>query len=153
MENQTQIQTDEIQKDNSEELKKAKKAKQTDLNGAHIVEHPKRGLPALVLELLNKNMTVQVTNNGYYLSGFYGLNKENGVGYIFFQETSDPELLAFYDSKNNKHPVRTFEDLVTLNATIWGQFFKISAEYKKPDSTWFPYMLEYGVINITPPTK
>lgn len=139
-------------KETLDNVKKPKK-KDNDLNGLTINETPNRGLPSLVKEILDKNIKVILTKNGYYLSGFYGLNKDKESGYIFFQETNEPESLVFYDAKNTKHIVRSFKDVVNLNAIVWGYFFKISEDYKKPDQEWFPYMLEYGVLNITPPTK
>lgn len=139
-------------KENQDPIKKQKK-RENDLNGLTINETPNRSLPNLVKELLDRNIHVILTKNGYYVSGFYGLNRNKENGYIFFQETSDPEALVFFDAKNTKHIVRSFRDIVSLNATVWGYYFRIADEFKKPDSEWFPYMIEYGVLNITPPTK
>lgn len=149
--------TDNIENhiDSTEEKKKQKKSKDAEFVNVTIVEQPNASLPNLIKELLDKNFTLSLSKTGYYLHGFYGMNKsaENQSGSIFFQETSDPTLLAFYDHKGNKHPVRSFEDIVSLNATIWGVYYKLSPDYKKPDTMWFPYMIEYGVLNIAPPAR
>lgn len=138
-----------------EEKKKQKKSKDNDFQGVEIREYPNSALPSLIVNLLNNNFTVTLAKTGYYVNGFYGLNRQEGQdsGSVFFQETSDPNLFAFYDHKCVKVPIRTFEELVVFNAQMWGVYFKQSQDYKKPDSHWFPYMLEYGVLNITPPSK
>lgn len=137
----------------TDEKKKPKKNKESEFQGVSIIDQPTRSLPKLVNELINKNFTIHLTKNGYYIPGFYGLNRCGDTGYAFFQETTDPELLAFYDAKGNKVPVRSFTDLVSFNANIWGYFYKTNEDYKKPDPQWFPYMMELNILNITPPSK
>lgn len=139
-----------VEEKNSEKKKSAKKNKD-DLGDLKIIENPVRNLPKLINEVLEKNFSVILTKNGYYISGFYGLNQENGKkGFAFGQETTNPEVLVFFDSKGHKHLIKSFEDLVNFNNHVWGLFFKLSEEYKKPNSEWFHYLLDLGVLNITP---
>lgn len=116
-----------------------------------IIDKPVRNLPKLIGELLNKNFSVVLTQNGYYIEGFYGIQQnESFKGYIFAQETTEDGTLAFFDAKGHKHYIKTFEELASLNSIVWGQFYKTTDEYKKPNAKWFGFMLELGVLNITP---
>lgn len=142
--------------DNIMESDKNKKSKlvKNDLSNIKIIDKPIRNLPQLIEELLSKKFDVLLSINGYYVSGFYGLNKDIGKdGYIYCQETNELNSLIFYDAKGHKHLIKSFEDLVKLNSLIWGSFFKISEDYKKPNILWFNYMLELDVLNITPYSK
>ena len=66
------------------------------------------------------------------------------------KDTSEAGTLVLFDSKMNKHLVRDFSDVVKFHNLVWGHFYKLSESYKKPDDLWFKYMLEYGVLTITP---
>lgn len=111
---------------------------------------PNRVLPALIEELLEKNICVILSKDGYYIEGFYGLNENIGKkGFIFAQETTEDGTLVFNDARNSKHLVKNFEDLVKLHNHVWGQFFK-QEEFQKPDTNWLSYMLEYDVLNLRP---
>lgn len=133
------------------EQEKKKRKKDDVLGDAQILEYPNRTIPKLLEEAIEKNFPVVLTKDGYLVGGFYGLNSNIlGGGFAFAQDTSLPNTLVFLDSKGAKHLVKNFEELVAFNSTVWGQFFKTSPDYKKPNSQWFPYMLEYGVLNISP---
>lgn len=126
------------------------KAKKTT-NTIKAIEKPNRQLPKLIQSILDKNFLVLMNSNGYYVEGFYGLkNTDAPIGYIYCQETTEEGTLVFLDLKGHKHYVKSFEELVSLNSVVWGQFFKQSDEFKKPNAKWFGFMLELGVLNITP---
>lgn len=128
-----------------------KKTKKDALSGLDILEKPARKIPAIIEETLSNNIAVELASNGYYISGFYGLNSDKGkTGYVFIQETSDPESLVAYDNKGTKHLLKNFEDLVRFNNQVWATFFKVSEDYRKPDMKWFPFLLQYDALNITP---
>lgn len=135
----------------ADEKKKEKAKKKDELGGLEVLQFPNRTLPALIEELLEKNFPVRLAKDGYYVGGFYGLNSEtDNKGFAFAQDTSEANTLVFYDSKNHKHVIKTFEDLVKFHNHVWGLFYKVAKEYQKPDTGWFSYMLEYGVLSITP---
>lgn len=137
-----------------QELEKKKKTKQKSEfelpQGVQVLPLPNRTLPKLIEELLEKDIPVVLAKDGYYIGGFYGLNTHNKKGYAFAQDTSEANTLVFYDNKNNECAVKKFEDLVRFNSHVWSAFFKLSEDYKKPDSMWFGYMLEYNALSITP---
>jgi hypothetical protein len=131
--------------------KKKSKNKQNAMQGIEVLEFPNRTLPKLIEELLDKNIPVHLSKNGYYVGGFYGLNSENEhKGFAFAQDTNEANTLVFLDNKGHKHIIRSFEDLVKFHNHVWGIYFKISDSFKKPDNLWFGYMLQYGVLSITP---
>lgn len=139
-----------VQEETIQEKKKAKK-KEEALQGIEVLEFPNRTLPKLLEELLEKDIPVHLSKNGYYVGGFYGLNSEtNHKGFAFAQDTNEANTLVFFDNKGHKHIVRTFEDLVKFHNHVWGIYFKLSNDFKKPDNLWFGYMLQYGVLSITP---
>lgn len=128
-----------------------KKKKKDDLGGLTLLLKPTRRLPSLVEECLDKGFTVSLSKEGYYVSGFYGLNEHNQYkGFTFLQETDSPSVMVGYDHKNNKHVINSFEDLVKFNRLIWSVFYKQNDEYKKPDPTWFEYLLAFGAVEVTP---
>ena len=130
--------------------KTPKKKKEDPLNGVTVLEQPSRKLPQLVEELLEKNIPVRLTKKGYLVGGFYGLGDGDNKGFASLQETNKENTLVFFDNKGREHVVESFEDLVKFNNFVWGVFFKLSEDYKKPDFLWFQYMLQYGVLSITP---
>lgn len=130
--------------------KSPKKKKEDLLNGVSILDKPSRKLPSLVEELLEKNIPVRLNKKGYSVGGFYGLGENENKGFASFQETNKPNTLIFFDNKGREHIVESFEDLVKFNNVIWGVFFRLSEDYKKPDFLWFQYMLQHGVLSITP---
>lgn len=135
----------------SEEKKKNKKVKEDIFNNITILNEPKRNIPKVIEAALENGIPVTLSKNGYFVGGFYGLNHDNQhQGFAFAQETSEPNALVFYDSKNHRHLIKTFEDLVKFHNHVWGLFYKVSDEYKKPDMLWFSFMLQYGVLSITP---
>lgn len=137
--------------DNEATQNKKNKKKQEGLLGIEVLEFPNRTLPKLIEELLEKNIPVRLSKNGYYVAGFYGLNSDNeNKGLAFCQDTNEANTLVFFDNKGHKHVVKNFEDLVKFNNVVWGNFFKLSEDFKKPDNLWFMYMLQYGVLSITP---
>lgn len=118
--------------------------------GVEILEKPKRILPSIIEELLDKNISVILSKDGYFIEGFYGLNENIGKkGFVFAQETNEDGSLIFLDARNSKHVVKNFEELVRFNNHVWGQFFK-QDEYQKPDTNWLSYMLEYDVLSLRP---
>lgn len=147
-----QFKTETNQNSTSDNLvdKTPKKKKEDPLHGINILEKPSRKLPSLVEELLEKNIPVRLTKKGYLVGGFYGLGDNDNKGFASFQETDKVNTLVFFDNKGREHVVESFEDLVKFNNFIWGIFFKLSEDYKKPDLLWFQYMLHYGVLSITP---
>lgn len=137
------------QSNNSNITEKSKNKKNT--NTIKTSDKPNRQLPKLIQSVLDKNFLVLMNSSGYYIEGFYGIkNADAPVGYIFCQETTEDGTLLFIDSKGHKHYVKSFEELASLNSIVWGQFFKQSEDYKKPNAKWFGFMLELGVLNITP---
>lgn len=130
--------------------KTPKKKKEDPLHGISILDKPSRKLPPLVEELLEKNIPVRLSKKGYLVGGFYGLGESDNKGFASFQETNKPNTLVFFDNKGREHIVESFEDLVKFNNSIWGVFFRLSEDYKKPDFLWFQYMLQHGVLSITP---
>lgn len=130
--------------------KSPKKKKEDPLNGVTILEKPSRKLPRLVEELLEKNIPVRLSKKGYLVGGFYGLGESENKGFASFQETTKDNTLLFFDNKGREHIIESFEDLVKFNNFIWGVFFRLSEDYKKPDFLWFQYMLQHGVLSITP---
>lgn len=140
--------------DNETERKKPgrkPKGENDNLGDAQVLDYPNRTLPKLLEEVIEKDFVVVLGKDGYYIEGFYGLNPNmlNG-GYVLAQDTTIANALALTDSKGNRHLVKTFEELVFFHSMVWGSFFKSSAEYKKPNPKWFPFLLEYGALNISP---
>ncbi len=134
---------------NTDMVEKSKPKKTT--NVIKVSEKPNRHLPKLIQSVLDKNFLVVMNSSGYYIEGFYGLKHSDApIGYIFCQETTEEGTMLFLDAKGHKHYVKSFEELASLNSIVWGQFFKQSDEYKKPNAKWFGFMLELGVLNITP---
>lgn len=151
LEQQTTHSAPSLHTETTEDKKKTRKNKEDPLAGLDILEKPVRKLPKVIEEVLKNNIEVRLTSNGYYVDGFYGLGADKGqLGFAFAQETSEPDTLVFYDNKNAKHVIRNFEDLVKFNNHVWGAFFKLSEDYKKPDLKWFSFLLQYGVLSITP---
>ncbi len=133
----------------------AEKAEQKKVKKAEVslktIDKPVRQLPKIINELIEKNFSIVLNQKGYFVEGFYGISNETSfTGYIFAQETSEPNTLVFFDAKGHKHYIKSFDELVALNSVVWGQFYKVSDAYKKPNAKWFSYMLESGVLNITP---
>lgn len=141
----------DLQNEQEVDKKKKKVKSEFDLGETtQILPSPNRTLPKLIEEILEKDLPVFLSKDGYYVGGFYGLNPGSKKGFAFAQDTSEANTLVFFDSKNNPCAIRGFEDLVKFNSHIWSSFYKLSEDYKKPDSLWFGYMLEYNVLNITP---
>jgi hypothetical protein len=133
------------------EDKKKKKAKDDVFSNITVLNEPNRKIPKIIEEVLAHGISVSLAPNGYYIEGFYGLNADTKhVGFALAQETNEPEYLVLYDNKNHKHLIKSFEDLVKFHNHVWGLFFKISEDYKKPDILWFGFMLQYNVLSITP---
>ncbi len=117
------------------------------------IDIPNRKLPVLIDEIIEKGFSVSLVKNGYYIEGFYGINSSkdsNKLGFAFCQDSTEENSFIFLDAKGHKHIIKSFKDLVVFNSVVWSYFYKISDLYKKPDSKWFPYMLELDVLNITP---
>lgn len=148
--NQFKVETNQTPVSDTSVEKTPKKKKEDPLHGVTILEKPSRKLPALVEDLLEKNIPVRLTKKGYLVGGFYGLGDNDNKGFASFQETDKANTLVFFDNKGREHVVESFEDLVKFNNFVWGVFFKLSEDYKKPDLLWFQYMLQYGVLSITP---
>lgn len=148
--NQFKVETNQTPVSDTSVDKTTKKKKEDPLHGITILEKPSRKLPALVEELLEKNIPVRLTKKGYLVGGFYGLGDNDNKGFASFQETDKANTLVFFDNKGREHVVESFEDVVKFNNFVWGVFFKLSEDYKKPDLLWFQYMLQYGVLSITP---
>lgn len=141
--------TDILEQEVEKKKKKVKNEFELGEN-TQVLPSPNRTLPKLIEIALEKDIPVYLTKDGYYVGGFYGLNSGNKKGFAFAQDTSEANTLVFYDSKNNQCAIRSFEDLVKFNSHVWSSFYKLSEDYKKPDSLWFGYMLEYNALNITP---
>lgn len=136
----------EVEKHETEKVAKKKKEEVSFT----LLDKPSRILPSLVEELLEKNIPVRLTKKGYLVGGFYGLGDSENKGFVTAQETTKDNTLVFFDNKGREHVIQSFEDLVKFHNFIWGVFFKVSEDYRKPDIMWFQYMLQYGVVSITP---
>lgn len=135
------------------EQKIDKKKNKADFNLVkenEILPTPNRTLPKLIEELLEKNIPIILSKDGYYVGGFYGLGEGEKKGFVFAKDTTEANTLAFIDNKGNFYSIKNFEELVKYNNHIWAAFYKLSDDYKKPNSLWFSYLLEYNVLNITP---
>lgn len=142
----------DIEKENKEikEKKKIKNKSEFSLDeGVEVLPSPNRTLPNLIEELLEKNFNVVLSKDGYFVNGFYSLSTNGKKGYVFIQDTTERNVLVAYDHKGNPSAIKNFNDLVKFNSQIWSVFYKLE-EHKKPDMFWFPYMLELGVLNISP---
>lgn len=129
------------------------KNEMSNLGDIQVLEQPKRVLPKLIEEVLLKGFSVQLSSNGYYIGGFYGINaKTDKLGFVFAQDTSDSTALAFEDAKGYKHLVHSFEELVHLHSYIWSQFYK-EEEYRRANPQWLQYLLEMNAASISPITK
>jgi hypothetical protein len=148
--NQFKVESNKTSINNVSIDKNFKKKKEDYLQGITILDKPSRKLPSLIEELLEKDIPVRLTKKGYLIGGFYGLGNNENKGFVFSQETDKENILVFFDNKGREHIIQSFEDLVKFNNFIWGIFFKISEDYKKPDLLWFQYMLQFNVLNITP---
>lgn len=133
--------------------KKVKKAKEDIFANITILTQPARKIPKVIEEALKNNIPVTLSKEGYYVGGFYGLNADtSNEGFAFANETSEPDTLVFYDSKNHRHLVKNFDDLIKFNHHVWHLFHK-SDEYKKPHILWFGFLLQNDLLNITPSSK
>lgn len=145
--------TDVNMVNNNDKKKPGRKSKNemNSLGKAQILELPNRTLPKLIEELLGKGFQVMLSSDGYYVGGFYGINaKIDKTGFVFVQDTTEANTLAFEDSKGYKHPITSFEELVHFHSLVWSQFYK---DYPKADMKWLPHMLELNAANISPITK
>lgn len=145
--------TNENMVNNNDKKKPGRKSKNemNSLGNAQVLELPNRQLPRLIEELLGKGFQVMLSKDGYFIGGFYGINaKINKTGFVFAQDTTDDNILAFEDAKGYKHPIRNFEELVRFHSLVWSQFYK---EYPRADMQWLGYMLELNAANISPITK
>lgn len=136
----------EVEKNETEKVTKKKKEEVAFT----LSDKRSRILPSLIEELLEKNIPVRLTKKGYLVGGFYGLGDSENKGFATAQETTKDNTLVFFDNKGREHVINSFEDLVKFHNFIWGAFFKVSEDYRKPDIMWFQYMLQYGVVSITP---
>lgn len=127
-----------------------KKVKKGEL-AVGVLEKTTRVLPKAIEDAVSNGIPVILTQRGYLIKGFYGLETIVGhPGFAFVQETEDSSLLVAYDNKEHQFPIKSFEDLVKFNNLIWGVFYKISEQHKKPDSLWFELMLKHDAVSITP---
>ena len=141
--------------DNIDKKKPNRKSKVdvSNLGDVKLLDTPSRKLPKLIEELLEKDFTVILSSDGYYISGFYGISTQpDKLGFALAQDTSEVNALALEDSRGYKHLVRNFTELVHFHSLVWSQFFK-DDNYKKPNPQWLPHMLELGAVNITPGFK
>jgi hypothetical protein len=141
--------------DNSDKKKPGRKSKNEmhNLGNVQVLEHPNRTLPKLIEEVLEKGFQVQLSSNGYYIGGFYGINpRTDKEGFAFAQDTSEANALAFEDGKGYKHLIKNFEELVHFHSLVWSQFYKETA-YRKADPRWLQYLLEMNAASISPITK
>lgn len=107
--------------------------------------------PNIIKECLDNQIDVKVSIRGYYIGGFYGLNKGTpNEGYLFLQETIDPGKTIGIDHKNGQHLIESLKDLATLNGFVWAHFLKQDAEHNRPDDKWFSFLLKFGAVSISP---
>ena len=84
---------------------KAKSEKFTRKTKTQVKDKPNRSLPKLIEELLNKNIKVGLSKNGYLVYGFYGLNDD---GYAELLESKDnKDILVSYDNRKKEHVIQT----------------------------------------------
>ena len=129
-----------------------KRSKKELMAGVKIVS-PQRKLPAILNEIIDSGIPVLLAKDGYYVKGFYGLSPDSHDGYAFVKETNDFESVVFFDAKGGPVLVKTFKDAVKFNNDVWGAFYKISEDFKKPDPLWFGLMLKFDVLSIAPGGK
>lgn len=124
---------------------KAKSEKSTRKTKTQVKDKPNRSLPKLIEELLNKNIKVGLSKNGYLVYGFYGLNDD---GYAELLESKDnKDILVSYDNRKKEHVIQTFEDLVRFNGLIW-KVYKKQKEHRQDLLIWLNYLVEYECIDF-----
>lgn len=131
-----------------EEKMEEKKEKSLKLLGSN-----NRVLPALIEDLLTKNIPIILDKEGYLIGGFYGAEvegrKDVGLGFIMLKDADQEGTFIAFDHKGKKHQVHTFHDLVVLNNNVWRGFYK-QTEFRRAHPLWFDFMYEYGVLEIVP---
>ena len=115
-----------------------------------------RILPNLIDELINYDIDVRVTKDGYSVGGFYGLNND-GFAVLKEIDFTESELdqnqyenaLIAIDNKNKSHLIGNFDDLIKFHLLIWKNYFK-QKEYMVLNSKWYPFVINSPYISITP---
>lgn len=133
----------------SEENKKKRTKGDFDLGNVEVLPIPNRTLPNLIEELLVKGFPVHLSSKGYYIGGFYGLEVDGKKGFAFAADSSQANTLVLYDQKGSANLIKSFEDLVKFNRNIWAVYWK-QDDFKKPDMAWFPYLMEYNLLSMSP---
>lgn len=113
-----------------------------------ILKEPKRILPELITEVLSHKIPVTLSENGYLIGGFYGLNK---TGFVELFDTENDNQLVAYDNKKKLHIINSFEDLVKFNATIWKAFYnEKKSEYLDASDLWLDLLTKYKCVRSVP---
>lgn len=115
-----------------------------------------RILPNLIDELINYDIDVRVTKDGYSVGGFYGLNND-GFAVLKEIDFTESELdqnqyenaLIAIDNKNKSHLICNFDDLIKFHLLIWKNYFK-QKEYMVLNSKWYSFVINSPYISITP---
>lgn len=110
---------------------------------------PRRSVPKLIQEVIDHGIPVLLNREGYLIPGFYGSTHSGQVGVVYAQDTEKSSEMLFFDHKNRKHVISSFKELVELNNTVWGSFYR-EKEYSTPNQMWFPHLMNFGVLNISP---
>lgn len=109
-----------------------------------LADKPTRKISTLIEEVIEKNIEVELTREGYKISGFYGMPS------ILLQDSQEEGILIATDHKGKKHAVKDFFDLISLNNLVWRGFYKQDDKYRRPDTRWFVHLYESGQIELVP---
>ena len=111
-------------------------------------ENDNRIIPKLIIELINHGFEIKITQSGYELEGFYGLNN-NGYAVIVEAKINDGDIqLISYDNKKKFHILNTFDDVVNFNHLIFKNFFK-SKNYTLNDK-WLEELMKRKLLSVSP---
>lgn len=112
------------------------------------LKEPRRILPELIVELIKLKIPVSLSEKGYLVHGFYGLNK---YGYAELLETEKENQYVVYDSKKKEYLINNFEDLVRFNSHVWKLFYNEKKdEYIDADEHWFSYLTKFKCVRSVP---
>lgn len=135
-------------KEKSEQTEKKQKPQSNENSKKTKTVAPKRTLPDLILEILKHKIPVTLTDKGYEISGFYGLNRV-GVAELFDTEL-DGQMIT-YDNRKHEHIIKTFDDLVKFNAHIWKAYFnEKKGEYLEADDMWSELLIKHKCVRNVP---
>lgn len=102
---------------------------------------------AILQELVDREIPVQITSKGYRVSGFY---KSDTVLLVPVEGERDPEdtwspRYIAHSRYGKTHPIADFRELLWLNASMWETYSRNNGGCS-PDTHWEAALVEAGIL-------